>query len=155
VGFYNDQWLYWIHRFFHADSDNVWPKLRGIQKYLNKVHMVHHRKYSLNLHPVEWAVALTVPVYFANWLIGWELTIFFTVWGIFEAAKGHGHCTKVKTLPKSWYKKIGYAEIRYHIWHHRHPKENLGQFLYYCDWWFGTMAPRFRRGRRGFLGRCK
>lgn len=146
VGFYNDQWLYWLHRFFHADTKDIWKGFRKIHKYLRACHMVHHRgKYSLKIHPVEWFLALVPPCSLAVPIIGWKLMVFFTVWGVFEAARGHGHFLKIKWLPKKFYTVIGYAEVRYHVWHHRHEKENLGQFLWYNDYIFGTMAKRYKK----------
>lgn len=144
LGVFNDCWLYWIHRMFHANTTNP------IQQYFRKCHMIHHvGKYALKIHPSEWALALILPNLLGFYMIGIPLSLVLTAWGIFEAAKGHGHYTKIKTLPKKWYKKIGYAEIRYHIWHHRHPQENLGQFLWYNDYLFGTMAPRWRKQKYG------
>lgn len=148
VGIFNDQWLYGLHRFFHADPKDIRDGFKTVHRHLRKYHMVHHRgRYKLKLHPVEWMLAL-VPVWiFGLPLIGWKLGLLYTTWGIFEAARGHGHFLRIPWLPKRFYSVVGYAEVRYHVWHHRHEKENLGQFLWYCDWLYGTMSPRWRYGK--------
>jgi len=142
----NESWLYWWHRIYHIESADVWPIFKRPQGYLKKCHALHHQRYALIIHPVEWAIALIVPFCFGAWFLSLPVITFLLVWGIFEAARGHGHLLWVPWLPKRWYRMMCYAEVGYHMFHHRRNlRMNFGQFLWLSDYAFGTMAPKWRK----------
>lgn len=146
-GFLYDQWLYWTHRWYHAKTKSK------IQRYFKRCHLKHHRKYSLYLHPLEWLVALIPGYAFGWWLLKPHIITIYLFWGIFEAARGHGHFLNFPWFPKGFYRVVFLGmgvEGSYHVYHHKKLTTNYGQFLWLADWLFGTMAVKWRKRKWGF-----
>lgn len=130
ITYFIDAWLYWLHRAFHSTKFPTW---------FRKWHMGHHvnfqRSELFTLHPMEFLVNASAPFLLICYLIGpWFFPI-ATVWGLFEAARGHGHFRWFKVIPKSYYVFFRFCGIGYHRVHHMPggEKVNLGQMLRVWD----------------------
>lgn len=130
ISFITDMWLYWTHRIYHSLHSPEW--LRKIHDYH---HDVFHRKQLFMLHWVELIIAASVPFAVVSLLISpWFFPV-VALWGLFEAARGHGHFKWFRLIPKGYYKKAKFCGINYHKFHHTPEgvNKNYGQMLKIWD----------------------
>jgi sterol desaturase/sphingolipid hydroxylase (fatty acid hydroxylase superfamily) len=131
-----DAWLYWVHRFSHSSYSPGW---------LRRAHGVHHAQFSLRrkfeLHPIEFVVE-AIPLMLIGCIMHPLFGFAIIAWGLFEAARGHGHFTWFKLIPRWYYKAFGFCGGRYHAVHHAPHGEhvNMGQMLRLWDVLCNTRA---------------
>ena len=137
ITYFIDAWLYWLHVAFHSKRSPVW---------FRRLHMQHHADFQrsevFSLHPAELFLDSIVPFFFTSWLMGnyWFFPCVVLPWGVFEAARGHGHFKWFKIIPRGYYKALNFCGTKYHGRHHAPGGENinLGQMLRTWDNIMGT-----------------
>lgn len=125
-----DTHLYWMHRLYHTE----WcPAV------LKRAHAYHHASYgktgNFSVSVTEFMLAIIPPFFVCWYLLSWWFFPIVVAWGMFEAARGHGHFKWFKIIPRAYYKFFRFCGNRYHAVHHTAGGEhvNLGQMLRVWD----------------------